>query len=69
MKTQICESESLDAVPVGWKAAKLKYHAELNPKCKTQVTEDSEVTFTPMENIKNGYFIPGKEKVALSFLL
>ncbi len=65
MKTQICESESLDAVPVGWKAAKLKYHAELNPKCKTQVTEDSEVTFTPMENIKNGYFIPGKEKYGM----
>lgn len=62
MKTQVCEIESLGAAPVGWKAAKLKYHAELNPKCGTQVTEDAEVTFTPMENVKNGYFIPGKEK-------
>ena len=58
MKIQVRDSD----VPAGWSAAKLKYHAELNPKCETQVSKDAEVTFTPMENVKNGYFIPRTEK-------
>lgn len=46
---------------LSWKIQKLKYIAELNPKQYNQITVRDMVTFTPMENIKNGYYI-NKEK-------
>lgn len=46
---------------LSWKIQKLKYIAELNPKQYNQITVKDMVTFTPMENIKNGYYI-NKEK-------
>jgi len=45
----------------GWETKKIKYCAKLSPSCDTsKLTPDSEVTFTPMECIKNGYFINQK---------
>ena len=47
----------LHKVPVGWANSKIKYCAIFSPLCNTShLTEDSIVTFTPMECIKNGYF-------------
>lgn len=47
----------LHKVPVGWTNSKIKYCAIFSPLCNTShLTEDSIVTFTPMECIKNGYF-------------
>lgn len=47
----------LHKVPVGWTNSKIKYCAIFSPSCNTShLTEDSIVTFTPMECIKNGYF-------------
>ena len=45
-------------VPGGWNVSKLKYVATFQPNCDTsELTEDSEITYTPMECIKNGYFV------------
>jgi len=45
----------------GWETKKIKYCAKLSPSCDTsKLSPDSEVTFTPMECIKNGYFINRK---------
>lgn len=47
----------LHKVPVGWTNSKIKYCAIFSPLCNTShLAEDSIVTFTPMECIKNGYF-------------
>lgn len=47
----------LHKMPVGWTNSKIKYCAIFSPLCNTShLTEDSIVTFTPMECIKNGYF-------------
>lgn len=47
----------LHKVPVGWTNSKIKYCAIFSSSCNTShLTEDSIVTFTPMECIKNGYF-------------
>ena len=44
-----------------WETQKIKYCAKLSPPCDTsKLLPDSEVTFTPMEYIKNGYFINRK---------
>ena len=40
-----------------WKKTKIKYIADINPKCEAKVQEDEEVTYTPMECIKNGHYI------------
>ncbi len=45
----------------GCETKKIKYCAKLSPSCDTsKLMPDSEVTFTPMECIKNGYFINQK---------
>ena len=44
-----------------WKTKRIKYCAKLSPPCdSSKLLPDSEVTFTPMECIRNGYFINQK---------
>lgn len=43
--------------PKCWNKTKIKYLADLNPKCEKVVIKNDEVTYTPMEYIKNGYYI------------
>lgn len=44
-----------------WGTKRIKYCAKLSPPCDTsKLLPDSEVTFTPMECIKNGHFINRK---------
>lgn len=46
-------------IPKNWNLSKIKYIAELNPTVNLyQIKPCSRVTFTPMEYIKNGYYIP-----------
>ena len=46
-------------IPKNWNLSKIKYIAELNPTVSLyQIKPCSRVTFTPMEYIKNGYYIP-----------
>lgn len=53
--------EWIGEIPREWEVKKLKYVAQLNPKIDVNhLEETSEVTFTPMEKIKNGYFINNK---------
>lgn len=40
-----------------WSKTKIKYIADINPKCEKEINKDDEVTYTPMEYIKNGYYI------------
>lgn len=49
--------EWIGDIPAEWTASKIKYCTEFAPSCNTRhLSEDSLVTFTPMECIKNGYF-------------
>lgn len=49
--------EWIGDIPAEWTASKIKYCTEFAPLCNTShLSEDSVVTFTPMECIKNGYF-------------
>ena len=51
-------------IPVTWKVSKLKYVAEFSPKCDfTDIEPDTEVTYTPMEYIKKGNYIPNSEAI------
>lgn len=36
---------------------KMKYLADINPRSEKEINEDDEVTYTPMEYIKNGYYV------------
>lgn len=50
--------EWIGEIPKGWHIEKLKYHAEFNPVTKVPYFEDDdEVSFVPMENLKNGYHL------------
>ena len=50
--------EWIGEIPVDWNMSKVKYVAEFQPSCDTsKLKEDSEISYTPMECIKNGYFI------------
>ena len=57
-------------IPKNWILSRLKYEADFEPKCDfSKVSNDSMITYTPMEYIKNGYYIPNEapyEKVPLS---
>ena len=49
--------EWIGDIPAEWTASKIKYCTEFAPSCNTShLSEDSLVTFTPMECIKNGHF-------------
>jgi type I restriction enzyme S subunit len=53
--------EWIGEIPKHWEIKKLKYVIELNPKVNIKnISEESIVTFTPMDRIKNGYFINNK---------
>lgn len=53
--------EWIGEIPKEWEIIKLKYVSYLNPKIDIKnIKEDTEVTFTPMDKIKNGYFINNK---------
>lgn len=48
----------LGDIPADWELSKIKYVADFQPSCDTsKLTDESEITYTPMECIKNGYFI------------
>src|SRR5699024_7406351 len=51
-------------IPEHWDVVKMKNIANLMPKCnKGQLNEDTKVSFLPMENIKDGYFINNESKL------
>ncbi len=43
--------------PKCWNKTKIKYLADINPRSEKEINEYDEVTYTPMEYIKNGYYI------------
>ena len=48
-----------------WKKYRLKYLAKVSPLTNIpNLTDDSEVTFLPMNYIRNGYFIPNTDNLA-----
>lgn len=45
-------------IPEEWGISRIKYVAEFEPRCDIEsLDEDSVITYTPMEYIKNGYYI------------
>lgn len=49
--------EWIGKIPTRWTIGKIKHFAELMPKCDfSALDSDDEITFTPMDCIKNGYF-------------
>ena len=51
--------EWIGEIPEGWKISRIKYVADFEPKCDfSNLSADETVTYTPMENIKNGFYIP-----------
>lgn len=54
----------IKTIPITWKVSKLKYVADFSPKCDfTDIAPDTEVTYTPMEYIKKGNYIPNSESI------
>ena len=50
--------EWIGSIPEGWSLEKLKYNATLNPNIdisKYNLNDEDDVSFIPMENLKNGY--------------
>lgn len=65
-KVDMIESDIswIKTIPVTWKVSKLKYVAAFSPKCDfTDIEPDTEVTYTPMEYIKKGNYIPNSEAI------
>ena len=62
----------LGQIPKEWEVSKIKYVAEFQPQCDfTNLTEESIITYLPMEFIKNGCYTPNSElygKVAHSLV-
>ena len=49
--------EWIGEIPEGWEIIRLKYLADFEPTCDTSyLTDESEITYTPMECVKNGGF-------------
>ena len=49
--------EWIGEIPEGWEITRLKYLADFEPTCDTSyLTDESKVTYTPMECVKNGGF-------------
>ncbi len=52
-------AEWIGEIPEDWECKPIKYVAVFQPSCDTShLQEDSEITYTPMDCIKNGYFVP-----------
>lgn len=51
--------EWIGEIPADWDARPIKYVATFQPSCDTShLQEDNEITYTPMDCIRNGYFVP-----------
>lgn len=49
--------EWIGEIPEGWEITRLKYLADFEPTCDTSyLTDESKITYTPMECVKNGVF-------------
>ena len=58
-KMKPSNTEWIGEIPESWSINRIKYVADFEPKCDfTKLPPDSMITYTPMENIKNGYYIP-----------
>lgn len=52
-----------DTIPENWGYSPIKHVAIFQPTCDTSsLGEDTEITYTPMDCIKNGYYIPNTAK-------
>ena len=55
--------ELVDVIPEEWRYSPIKYVAKFQPACNTSdFTEDTEITYTPMDCIKNGYYVQNTAK-------
>lgn len=55
----------VDPLPKGWGTIPLRYVCELNPSVSFDgFEEDDDLTFLPMDRVKNGYFIQNTDKFA-----
>lgn len=55
--------EWLGDIPEDWNISKVKYVSIFQPSCDTsELNENSEITYTPMDCIKSGYFINNSAK-------
>ena len=50
--------EHVGKVPASWNMTKIKYISNVNPQNSIMLKDEDMVTYTPMECIKNGYYIP-----------
>lgn len=51
--------EWIGKIPEEWRLTRIKYISGFEPSCdSSKLEENSLVTYTPMECVKNGYFIP-----------
>ena len=51
--------EWIGKIPDSWNVSRIKYMSDFGPTCDaSKLTNDSIITYTPMECIKNGYFEP-----------
>ena len=58
-KMKPSNTEWIGEIPESWSINRIKYVADFEPICDfTKLPPDSMITYTPMENIKNGYYIP-----------
>ena len=56
-KMKDSDIEWIGEIPEGWKITRLKYLADFEPTCDTSyLTDESKITYTPMECVKNGGF-------------
>lgn len=50
--------EWIGEIPEDWKISKIKYISQFSPRCDfSKVAENDKISFSPMDNIKNGYYI------------
>lgn len=52
----------LGMVPDKWNISRIKYISDFSPKCIYRIKNDEDVTYTPMECVKHGYFINQAEQ-------
>ncbi|QQG65013.1 restriction endonuclease subunit S [Desulfobulbus oligotrophicus] len=55
--------EGMKTRRIDWKTIPLRYVCQLNPSVDfSEFEEDDELTFLPMDRVKNGYFFPNTDK-------
>lgn len=50
--------EWIGKIPQGWNLNRIKYISEFNPPCSRRISDETIVSYAPMDCIKNGYMIP-----------